>query len=121
MSEQTCIDHKDDNGPRTMRDRNVREQRKAMLALPHMARLVSYTAGLRLDGMQVPEFDPLDGGVDAKILFLFEKPGPMTAEDGRRAGSGFISRDNNDPTAEATFDFMGQAGIPRKSTVIWNI
>jgi len=61
------------------------------------------------------DFDPLDGGVTAQVLFLFEKPGPMAVE------SGFISRDNDDATAEATFKFMEQAGIPRKCTVIWNV
>jgi hypothetical protein len=51
---------------------------------------------------------------------LFEKPGPMTAATGKRTGSGFISRNNDDATAEATFTFMQQAGIPRELTVIWN-
>ena len=45
----------------------------------------------------------------------------MTAESGKRAGSGFISRNNDDATAEATFKFMREAGIPRKLTVIWNV
>ena len=47
----------------------------------------------------------------------------MTSVSGRasREGSGFISRDNDDPTAEATFSFMRQAGIPRSETVIWNV
>ena len=40
---------------------------------------------------EVPDFDPLDGGVEARALFLFEKPGRMTAG---QSGSGFISRDN---------------------------
>jgi len=63
----------------------------------------------------------MDGGTEATMLFLFEKPGPMTATSGIRAGSGFISRDNDDQTAEATFNFMNQAGIPRKLTVAWNV
>ena len=41
----------------------------------------------------------------------------MTDPEG---GSGFISRNNNDPTAEAIFQFMEQAGIDRKLTLIWN-
>ena len=41
----------------------------------------------------------------------------MTAEG---AGSGFISRNNDDPTAAATIDFMREAGIPRDLTVTWN-
>ena len=74
--------------------------------------------------VEVPEFDPLDGGVDARVLFLLEKPGPMTSGvDGtkQRTGSGFISRNNDDPTAEAIFNFMQQAGISRKMTISWNV
>jgi uracil-DNA glycosylase len=111
-----------DDRPRSMRDASVRERRKAMLHHPHIERLTSYAAKLRERGPgEVPEFDPLDGGVDARVLFLFEKPGPMTAYGGKRPGSGFISRNNDDPTAEATFDFMERAGIPRKLTVTWNL
>jgi uracil-DNA glycosylase len=104
-----------------MRDANVRQQRKALLDLPHIAPLTAYAAGLRRGALEVPDFDPLDGGVDARVLFLLEKPGPMTSESGKRTGSGFISRDNDDATAEATFTFMKRAGIPRKLTVIWNV
>jgi hypothetical protein len=108
--------------PRSMRDLRVRLQLKAMLALPHVAPLTAYAAELRQSSnLEVPDFDPLDGGVNARALFLFEKPGPMTAESGPRIGSGFISRNNDDPTAEATFRFMKQAGIPRRLTVIWNV
>jgi uracil-DNA glycosylase len=90
-----------------------------MLCKSHIAPLTMYAAKLRERGsVEVPEFDPFDGGVEAQVLFLFEKPGPMTASDG---GSGFISRNNDDPSAEATFDFMQRAGIPRKLTVTWNV
>jgi hypothetical protein len=93
-----------------------------MLGLPHIAPLTAYAAGLRRHGtLEVPDFDPLDGGANARALFLFEKPGPMTAESGERTGSGFISRNNDDPTAEAIFDFMRQASIPRKVALIWNL
>jgi len=107
-----------------MHDEEVRERRKAMLRQPHVAKLTDYAATLRERGsIEVPEFDPLDGGIEARALFLFEKPGPMTATDGngKRSGSRFISRNNDDPTAEATFNFMQQAGIERKQTVIWNV
>jgi hypothetical protein len=42
----------------------------------------------------------------------------MTASNN---GSGFISRNNDDPSAEATFTFMQRAGIPRQLTVTWNV
>jgi uracil-DNA glycosylase len=45
----------------------------------------------------------------------------MTAKRGKRPGSGFISRNNDDPSAEATFHFMQRAGIPRRVTVTWNL
>lgn len=43
----------------------------------------------------------------------------MTSAGGRE--SGFISRNNDDPTAEATFDFMIKAGLPRSRTITWNV
>ena len=52
--------------PCSMRQANVRQQRKEMLDLPHIARLTSYVADLRRrPDVQVPDFDPLDGGVSA--------------------------------------------------------
>jgi hypothetical protein len=112
----------DKDRPRSMREEEVRERRKRMLGEPHIKPLSEYAAKLRTRG-DVPDFDPLDGGIDARVLFLFEKPGPMTSQRaGReRSGSGFISRNNDDPTAEATFRFMEQARIPRKVTVTWNL
>ena len=94
-----------------------------MLARAHMQPLASYAISLRAPGLEVPDFDPCDGGVKARVLFLFEKPGPMTAEEGsgRRLGSGFISRDNDDPTAEAIWHFMREAKIQREQTVLWNV
>lgn len=105
-----------DDRPRSMRDAGEPERRRGMLGRPHVAPLTTYAAKLREQGfVEVPEFDPLDGGVEAQVLFLFEKPCPMAA------GSGFISRDNDDPAAEAIFRFMKQAGIARTLTVIWNV
>ena len=102
------------DSPRSMRDADVWMCRRAMLGEAHIAVLTKYAAQLRERRLgEVPDFDPLDGGVDARVLFLFEKPGRMTAEAGKRAGSGFISRNNDDGTAAAMFDFMRQAGIPR--------
>ena len=99
---------------RTMKHPDVREKRRAMLALPHVAPLAAYACSLRVHG-KVPDFDPRDRGINAEVLFLFEKPGPMAS------GSGFISRDNDDPTAVATMDFMAKAGLARERTVTWNV
>ena len=122
MREHEIVDM--DDHPRSMRDPESRLLRTGLLDAPHMVPLIEYTSKLREMGYgEVPEFDPLDGGIEALALFLFEKPGPMTANSssGRRIGSGFISRNNDDPTAEATFNFMRTAGIPRGKTIIWNV
>ena len=86
-----------------------------------MAPLADFAAKLRrtYPDREFPDFDPLDGGMNADILFLFEKPGPMTSA--RRKGSGFISRNNDDPTAEKIFSFMKEADLPRNRTIIWNV
>src|ERR1700687_2639805 len=95
--------------------------RKAMLRDPHLAPLTDFVAKLRRahPDREFPDFDPLDGGSNGDLLFLFEKPGRMTSAGGK--GSGFISRNNNDPTAEATFGFMTEANLSRNRTVIWNV
>ena len=120
--EKTCSP---DDGPRSLRDRGVRERREALLDQPHVRALTQYVRALRKQNRgEVPYFDPLDGGIDARVLFLFEKPGPMTdirLRTAQRNGSGFISRNNDDESAAATFRFMAEVGIPRELTVIWNV
>ena len=110
-----------DDAPRSLRYPDARQRRKDLLNSGHMTCPNEYVDKLSREraDVEVPYFDPLDGGTEARVLFLFEKPGPGTAES--RSGSGFISRNNDDSTAEATFNFMQQAGIPREWTVIWNV
>jgi Uncharacterized protein family, UPF0114 len=89
--------------PRTLSDRRERDRRLSLTSLAHVEPLTSYVHKLRECGFgEVPYFDPLDEGINAEALFLFEKPGPQAV------GSGFISRNNDDPTAENTFRFMQQ-------------
>ena len=102
----------------------IQARKKLLLNSRHMVPLVQYAERLRADqDWEVPDFDPVDGGTNASILFLAETPGPMASVDGRgrRKGSGFISLDNDDPTAKTGFDFMVQAGIPRCCIVKWNV
>ncbi|MGI4788209.1 MAG: uracil-DNA glycosylase [Janthinobacterium lividum] len=115
-----------DDAPRSLHFLSVLEPRRSLIGLPHVKPLTSYAEKLLEEGygeVQVPYFDPLDGGINARALFLMEKPGPMTATGsaGKKAGSGFISRNNDDPTAENICHFMRQAEIPREQTVLWNI
>lgn len=120
MNDQQAQYSEIDEQPRSLRDPDVRNRRIKMLSLPHMMPLTVFASQLRKQVQnEVPNFDPLDGGTEARLLFLFKKPGPMTSELG--AGSGFVSQNNDDATAEAIHKFMKQADIPRKMTVIWNV
>lgn len=71
-------------------------------------------------GAVVPQFDPAEAGVDAKLLFLQEAPGPMTNAGNRRPGSGFISVDNDDATAEAVWRARDASGL-HDGFLAWNI
>ncbi len=108
--------------PRSLADKRECERRRSLLLEPHMRELTSYVRALRekypAPRYYIPDFDPHDGGVNAKALFLFEKPGRKTSPENK--GSGFISRNNNDKTAENTFNFMRAAKIPREQTCTWN-
>jgi hypothetical protein len=99
----------------------VKARRAMLLAGPHMTALVRYATDLRASrpGEEIPDFDPISGGKDAEILFLLEKPGPATSRKG--GGSGFISLDNDDPTAETVSGFYRDIGLDRRRTLHWNI
>lgn len=93
-------------------------RRQAMLGGLHMTALNAHALRLAEQSCGfVPDFDPLDGGAAARLLFLFDKPGPGSCPP---TGSGFASRDNDDPGAANIRIAMTAAGVPRESTVIWN-
>ena len=105
-----------DDRPRSLQYLEEIAHRRMLLSEPHMKPLETFVKELRSQNYgEVPDFDPLDGGINAQALFLYEKPGPKANV------SGFISRNNNDRTAENSFNFMERAKIPRKQTCIWNV
>jgi hypothetical protein len=96
----------------------VRAARVALLDRDHVRPLTDYVNELReRSGLveRVPYFDPLDGGVRARCLCLLLAPGPVAKE------TGFVSRDNPDPTARSFRSFMRDVGLDRSDTVVWNI
>jgi uracil-DNA glycosylase len=104
--------------PKSLRAASERARRKALLIDPHIAPLTAYVARLRLckgPAYQIPDFDPLDGGMGARVLVLLEAPGPKAVE------TGFISRNNPDRTAKNVFDLFRDAEIARTETVLWNV
>ncbi len=70
---------------------------------------------LRAKGYDVPNVDPNDGGVEARVLFLSETPGP------RAVATGYVSQDNPDPSARNKKLALEQAGLLREDTLLWNV
>jgi hypothetical protein len=104
--------------PKTLRFEHVRQGRLSALHAPHTAPLTRFVEELRQqmgDDFHIPDFDPFDGGIHAKVLFLLEAPGP------KAKGSGFISRDNPDPAAANIWVLSHEAGLNRTDCVIWNV
>ena len=97
-------------------DEGERARRQALLAEPHVAPLAALARALEAERKDtiVPMPDPLDGGVEASILFLLEKPAKLSS------GSRFISRDNASNGARTLRVLMAQAGVPREAALIWN-
>jgi uracil-DNA glycosylase len=106
--------------PRAHRDPRAVERKRQLLDSSHVAPLPDFVHRLSAErGVTVPWFDPNEAGIEARILMLFENPG-------RRAdaaqGSGFISADNDDKSAENMWSFLRESGIDRRRDVLaWNI
>ena len=106
------------NLPKSLKDLNERQKKLVRLNEPRIKPLTEYVETIRKEtslGDKIPYFDPDDGGVDARCIFLLEAPGP------KAVASGFISRDNPDESAKNFFELNIQAGIPREITISWNI
>lgn len=104
--------------PKSLSDQTIRHNRIGKIYDEHVAPLNKFVDTLR-DEMgnqfQIPYFDPLDGGINAKVLFLLEAAGPKAVY------SGFISRSNPDETAKNFYLINEEMGIKRELTAIWNI
>mgnify|MGYP005853568119 CR=1 FL=1 len=104
--------------PKTLGRAAMRATRVMRLREPHVAPLTEFVESLRErmgPEYSIPYVDPWDGGVEARLLYLLEAPGP------RAVRSGFVSRNNPDETAKNFFELNQEAGIDRRLTVIWNV
>lgn len=109
------------DAPRSNRDPGEIERKLSLLHLPHVAPLTAYVDQLRVSHPEalVPYFDPTEAGVEATILGLFEAPGPKAAPP---VGSGFVSADNNDQTAQNVWTLLQAAEVDRCTEyVAWNV
>jgi len=73
---------------------------------------------VREGGVSMPYVAPLYGGVNSKVLFVFQDPGPGTNLSGK--GSGFLCSENDDPSAELFAVCLDQAGLRVGDVMTWN-
>ena len=66
---------------------------------------------------RIPYVDPLYGGIHAKVLFLFQDPGSKTDD---RNGSGFLSAENDDPSAQLFAQCLDEAKLNFNQVITWN-
>lgn len=101
--------------PKALSDPAALAARQRLVGGAHLVPLRALARRIAAErGADVPDPDPLDGGVAARLLLLLETPGP------RIAGTGLVSRDNPTGTAANLFRFLAEAGIARGDTLIWN-
>lgn len=104
--------------PYSLGQESNREARRGRLARKHVLPLEQFAKKLRAtrpESKHVPSFDPDDAGNKARVLLLLEAPGPKAVE------SGFVSRNNPDPTARNLFRLLQDAELPRSVTAVWNV
>jgi uracil-DNA glycosylase len=107
--------------PRAHRDPAVVAAKHARLAEPHVAPLVALAdaiANASSGPGTVPYPDPTFAGIRARALFLLETPAAKAAAS--TGGSGLLSLDNDDLTAETLYDAYQTAGLERSRTLHWN-
>lgn len=107
--------------PRTNADPREVQRKLALLDEPHIKPLSDFVRDLRQQrgGDLIPWFDPTEAGVAARILMLLEAPGRKAAPG---QGSGFISPDNNDGSAQNMWNLLREAGVNRRREIVtWNV
>ncbi len=108
--------------PRMHAQRRFLAAKLARVREPHVAPISALADQIAVDsgldpGM-VPYPDPDGAGIEARVLFLLDNPGPRARAG---SGSGLISMDNDDPTAERVWRANQRFGIDRARVLYWNI
>jgi hypothetical protein len=115
------------DAPRGLKDEaRLAERRRMLETVEHVRPLVEWKEDVlarrraRRPDIMIPDFDPaeLGGGIETRALMVFEAPGPKTVPEW--GGSGFISTDNDDPTAQNNWLARNDAGM-HEHTLSWNI
>jgi hypothetical protein len=102
-----------------MADKRFRDDQWKHRYDDHVAPINRFVDDLRESGTRwLPYVAPMYGGVHARLLSLLRDPGPKTRE---QKGSGFLSMENDDPTAEAISQCFATVEIGAQDIVPWNV
>lgn len=103
---------------RKMADRAHRDSQEHEAFAPHIAPVNALVDRLRSVGRGwVPYVAPAHGGVDARVLSILRDPGPATRAE---VGSGFLSTENDDPSAEFQAEQLRRVGLGPEVLLPWN-
>jgi hypothetical protein len=82
----------------------------------HVAPINEYVDSISTP-LWLPYVAPLHGGIEAQVLTVLRDPGPGA---GQTRGSGFLSIENDDPTAERQGHLLAEVGINPRHVLPWN-
>jgi hypothetical protein len=102
-----------------MRDAPFRADQHARLRDPHIAPFTNLVDELRtVPGRSwMPYIAPMYGGTAARVLSVFQDPGPRTRDDD---GSGMLCCENDDDSAALHATLLDSAKIPVSELLPWN-
>lgn len=102
-----------------MKYRFVREEAEQRRYESHVERINRLVDELREEKRRgMPYVDARYGGIHSEVLFLFQDPGPGT--DANESGSGFLSSQNDDPSAERFLRCLNRVGLTVERVITWN-
>ncbi|NJC23570.1 hypothetical protein BJ994_002646 [Arthrobacter pigmenti] len=105
--------------PQALSDKAVLEGRRSQLATaPHIQSLEQWRADyVAARSLRIPHFDPDDAGDQARVLFVLDRPPEEVLSE---QGSGFVSVDNPDSSAERCWIERDAAGL-HNEVLMWNL
>jgi hypothetical protein len=112
--------------PKGLADAKILEERRAMLLTePRVQPLREWCSDLaERRGVVVPDFDPAEAGIEARVLIFHEVPAGPTIDRGKaseRPVSGFVSVDNDDQSAANMWSLRQESGLDESEVAHWNI
>lgn len=107
---------------RLMKDPTYRQSQLEGVYAPHVDRINRLVDRLRdpVGRGWMPYVAPMYGGVNAQVLLLLRDPGPKTNSGTGFDGSGFLSSENDDATAERLAGLLTQVGLSAAQCTAWN-